>query len=81
MKLIKIKINFLLIIELALLFSEFTSKITDNQKDNRHRENGIIPDIDLRNFDIREKFYDCYNPGYDADLIVCLFNFIFKIFT
>lgn len=30
----------------------------------------IIPDIDLRNFDIRERFYNCYNPGYDADLIV-----------
>lgn len=34
------------------------------------KSNEIIPDIDLMNFDIRERFYECYNPGYDGDTIV-----------
>ena len=44
---------------------------TNTNTDNKI-SNDIIPDIDLRNFDIRERFYNCYNPGYDADLIVNL---------
>ena len=42
-------------------------------------KNEIIPDIDFRNFDVRERFYDCYNPGYDADLIVNLLIKLIKI--
>jgi len=72
MKLDTIKIFFILLVELVMLFSEFSSKYADYQKDKINRENETIPDIDLRNFDIREKFYNCYNPGYDADTIVCL---------
>lgn len=80
MKLIKIKFQLLFIIELGVILRQFTCKITENGNDKGAKQNEIIPDIDLRNFDIREKFYDCFNPGYDADIIVCLF-YIKSYFT
>lgn len=70
MKLDLNKVVFLFIINISFILKEFASKNTQNEKDRNSNKLEIIPDIDLKNFDIREKFYECYNPGYDADLIV-----------
>lgn len=70
MKPFQIKILPILLLSIIKLI---TSKISDTEISEKGKSNEIIiPDIDLRNFDIREKFYECYNPGYDADLIVII---------
>jgi hypothetical protein len=55
------------LISFSLIYSQSRAK-SDVDKYN----NAIIPDIDIKNFDVRERFYDCYNSGYDADPIVYL---------
>lgn len=55
---------------LIAIIKESISKISNSETNIKENANEIVPDIDLRNFDIREKFYECYNPGYDADMIV-----------
>lgn len=52
------------------LFEKSEAKLEINKNINKLYSEEFIADIDLKNFDIREKFYDCYNPGYDADLLV-----------
>jgi hypothetical protein len=69
-------IKFILIIIIKILNIKSKDEKNSNKNNNTKiiikKSNDIIPDIDLRNFDIRERFYNCYNPGYDADLIVKL---------
>ncbi len=52
------------------IFKQITAKFSITESEISKKSNEIIPDIDIRNFDIREKFYECYNPGYDGDYIV-----------
>jgi len=70
-----------LILEAATAYSLETSQIQNEKETTKlQQEKEIIPDIDLRNYDVREKFYECYNPGYDADQLVCFNYFIYLFF-
>ena len=62
------KLYFLLL--LSILINVVLTIENNLEKLENNVNADVIPDIDLRNFDVRERFYNCYNPGYDADLIV-----------
>ena len=64
--------NLIYISNIVLLVKEYAPKMTQTKNYHNLLDIEIIPDIDLKNFDIREKFFECYNPGYDTDLIVYL---------
>jgi len=69
MKVLLNELNFKFLLHIIVFIKVLKANLI-NDSIEKNFINDIIPDIDLKNFDIREKFYECYNPGYDADLIV-----------
>ena len=61
MKIFVIRTFFILIFKLTYFLT---------QQNNLKYLTENIPDIDIENYDVREKFYDCYNEWYDGDYIV-----------